>query len=73
MSKPTRRIRVTISPDGTMVGVAEGVPGPDCLDESPRIEELCGGVVVDSRLTPEYHQVREDADEFDVDVAKDQL
>jgi len=51
----TKRITVTIKPDGTIVAEASGQPGPACMDDLATIQAMCQGATVkDSRLTPEY-------------------
>ena len=51
----TKRITVTIQPDGTIVAEASGQPGPACMDDLATIQAMCkGATVADSRLTPEY-------------------
>jgi Protein of unknown function (DUF2997) len=51
----TRRLMVSILPDGTISAEASGTPGPSCLDGITEIEQICAAVAVDSTLTPEYH------------------
>lgn len=53
----TKRITVTVNPHGMITVTASGQPGPKCLDEMATIQTLVqGATVVDSRLTPEFHQ-----------------
>jgi hypothetical protein len=53
----TKRITVTVDPNGMITVTASGQPGPKCLEEMATIESLIpGATAVDSRLTPEFHQ-----------------
>lgn len=53
----TKRITVTVNPNGMITVTASGQPGPKCLDEMATINSLIpGAITVDSRLTPEFHQ-----------------
>lgn len=52
----TRRISVSIAPDGTITAEVTGAPGPACLSSYETIGRLVPGAsVVDSKLTPEYY------------------
>ncbi|GAB3547435.1 hypothetical protein GCM10027404_09520 [Arthrobacter tumbae] len=52
----SKRIRVTVSPDGQISATIEGHEGPSCMDELGTVSALFpGATIVDSRLTPEYY------------------
>jgi hypothetical protein len=50
-----KRIVVNVLSDGTIAASTDGYTGSTCLDEVARIEGLCGGTVVSSSLTDDYH------------------
>lgn len=50
----TRRLRISIQPDGTIVAETQGVSGPDCLDELERIRVFTGGTIESSKLTNDF-------------------
>lgn len=51
----TKRITVTIQPDGSISAESSGQAGAACLADMAMIEALCdSGIVVGSNLTPEY-------------------
>ena len=54
---PRKTFTVTVSASGAIAVEASG-PGPECLDELDAIQQLIPkATIVDSRLTPAYHQV----------------
>lgn len=51
----TKRITISISPDGVIAASVEGYKGPGCVNELATVQALLpGATVADSRLTPEY-------------------
>lgn len=50
----TRRISVTIGPDGKIRATTLGIEGKACLDYIPLLEDLLDAEVVESAFTPEY-------------------
>lgn len=50
----TRRLAISILPDGTINAEASGTPGPDCLSAIDQLRHLLGAEVSDSRPTPEF-------------------
>lgn len=50
----TRKLTVTILPDGTVSAEASGTPGPDCLGAIEQLRQLLGAEVSDSKPTPEF-------------------
>jgi len=51
----TKRISVSVRPDGTVAATTHGIQGPGCLDEVARIEKLTGATTSDSQLTADFH------------------
>ena len=60
----TRRVVVTLSPDGSITAETMGVKGPACLEDVPVIQALARhALIVSSNLTPSYYgraQLHED-------------
>jgi hypothetical protein len=51
----TKRITISISPDGVIAASVEGYKGPECLNELATVQALLpGATVADSKLTSEY-------------------
>lgn len=50
----TRKLAITILPDGTINAEASGTPGPDCLSAIDQLRLLLNAEVSDSRPTPEF-------------------
>lgn len=50
----TRRLNISIRPDGSIAAEASGTPGPDCLGAIPPLEAMLQAQVIDSRPTPEF-------------------
>jgi hypothetical protein len=68
----TKRITVTVNPQGMITVTASGQPGPKCLDEMATIQTLVqGATVVDSRLTPEFHQTATGSDRQQLWLSED--
>ncbi|WP_433876234.1 DUF2997 domain-containing protein [Sinomonas atrocyanea] len=58
----SRRITVSIGPDGTISAEVSGASGPACLSSYDTIGKLIpGATVVDSKLTDEYHATSTDS------------
>ncbi len=52
----TAKVIVTIGRDGSVSAETRGIVGSACLDVIPLLEDLLGGQVIDSALTPDYAQ-----------------
>lgn len=50
----TRKLSISILPDGTIVAEASGTPGPDCLSAIDQLRFLLNSEVSDSKPTPEF-------------------
>lgn len=50
----TRKLAISILPDGTITAEASGTPGPDCLDAVEQLRRLLDAEVYDSKPTPEF-------------------
>ena len=50
----TRRLAISILPDGTINAEASGTPGPDCLSAIDQLRHLLSAEVSDSSPTPEF-------------------
>lgn len=50
----TRKLAISILPDGTITAEASGTPGPDCLSAIDQLRLLVNAEVSDSRPTPEF-------------------
>ncbi|RII42242.1 DUF2997 domain-containing protein [Galactobacter valiniphilus] len=50
----TRRLSVSIRPDGTIAAEASGTPGPDCLEALEQLKALLHAEVEASKPTPEF-------------------
>lgn len=53
----TRRLRIAVRPDGTIIAETQDVQGSACLDELDRIRRLTNGSVESSRLTQDYFAI----------------
>ncbi|WP_270411664.1 DUF2997 domain-containing protein [Microbacterium maritypicum] len=51
----TRKLAISILPDGTINAEASGTPGPDCLNAIDQLRRLLDAEVSDSRPTPEFN------------------
>lgn len=51
----TRKLAISILPDGTINAEASGTPGPDCLSAIDQLRLLLNAEVSDSRPTPEFN------------------
>lgn len=52
----TRKISISILPDGTIAAEASGTPGPDCLGALEQMQLLLNANILDSRPTPEFSE-----------------
>lgn len=50
----TRKLTISILPDGTISAEASGTPGVDCLSAIEQLRQLLGAEVTDSKPTPEF-------------------
>jgi hypothetical protein len=50
----TRRLAISIRPDGTISAEASGTPGPDCLGAIEQLRHLLSADVSGSKPTPEF-------------------
>lgn len=50
----TRKLTISILPDGTISAEASGTPGPDCLSAIDQLRHLLNAEVFDSKPTPEF-------------------
>jgi len=51
----SKRITVSVRPDGSIVAESSGHGGPECLDDLAIITAMCdSAVILDSKLTTEY-------------------
>lgn len=50
----TRRLSISIEPDGRISAVVSGTPGPACLDALEQLRRMLDADVTDSRPTPEF-------------------
>lgn len=50
----TRKLTISILPDGTITADASGTPGPDCLSAIEQLRYMLGAEVSDSKPTPEF-------------------
>lgn len=51
----TRKLAISILPDGTINAEASGTPGPDCLNAIDQLRRLLHADITDSRPTPEFN------------------
>lgn len=54
----SRRIAVTVRPDGSISAEISGTPGPECMDAIPQLLAMSGANITDSRPTPEFSQTQ---------------
>jgi hypothetical protein len=52
----TRKLSISISPDGTISAEASGTPGPECLTALDQLRVLLGAEIADSKPTPEFSE-----------------
>ena len=50
----TRKLTISILPDGTINAEASGTPGPDCLSAIDQLRLLLNAEESDSKPTPEF-------------------
>ncbi|MGM7666084.1 DUF2997 domain-containing protein [Microbacterium sp. A93] len=50
----TRKLMISILPDGTINAEASGTPGPDCLSAIDQLKHLLNAEASDSKPTPEF-------------------
>jgi len=50
----TRKLTISILPNGTINAEASGTPGPDCLSAIDQLRHLLNAEVSDSKPTPEF-------------------
>lgn len=50
----TRRLAISILPDGTINAEASGTPGPECLSAIDQLRHMLSAEVSDSRPSPEF-------------------
>lgn len=50
----TRKLNISILPDGTISAEASGTPGPDCLSAIDQLRRILDAEVSDSKPTPEF-------------------
>ena len=51
----SKRITVTVRPDGSIVAESSGHDGPACIEDLAVITTMCdSAVILDSKLTTEY-------------------
>ncbi len=50
----TRKLSISILPDGTISAEASGTPGPDCLSAIEQLRQILNAEVSDSKPTPEF-------------------
>lgn len=65
----TRRLTISILPDGTITAEASGTPGPACLSAIDQLRQLLDAEVSDSRPTSEFD---EQVEHIDLDLRDDQ-
>lgn len=50
----TRRLSISIEPDGRISALVSGTPGPSCLDALAQLRRMLDAEITDSRPTPEF-------------------
>ncbi|MDR2256290.1 MAG: DUF2997 domain-containing protein [Arthrobacter sp.] len=69
----SRRLSVSIRPDGTIAAEASGTPGPDCLAALEQLKALLNAEVEASKPTPEFAMLAEAAEVADEAQARQRL
>ncbi len=52
----TRKLTISILPDGTISAEASGTPGPDCLNAINQLRHMLNAEISESRPTPEFSE-----------------
>ena len=52
----SRRLRVSVAPDGTINVETLGLNGPECMDQISVMEQLLDAVTVQSNFTDDYYR-----------------